>query len=174
MISKSCDVPTKSVTSLFYAILSHHTSEHAPKPCSPRSHWRCRPWNRRGRASNRQWDTKLEQPRQQKWNVCLSVSHQADGILHGEGSPSGSHCSSIPWRRLSLKWSISVLGGPWRVRKWGGAMPITTFADGAKKQKQDVMSDMSPNDLSKWPNGAHIQPGHSELVLWVPLSGISL
>ena len=114
MRRKSCDVPTKSLTALFYAILSHHTSEHGPKPCSPWPHWRCRPWNRRGRASNRRWDTKLREPRQQKWTMCPSVSHQEDAILHGEGSPSGSHCSSAPWRRL--KWSIGVLGGPWRAK----------------------------------------------------------
>ena len=166
MRRKSCDVPAKSLTTLFYAILSHHTSEHEPKPCSPRPHWCCRPWNCRGRASNRRWDTKLEQPRQQKWNKCPSVSHQEDGILHGEGSPSGSHCSSGPWR--GLKWSIGVLGGPWRAKmRW-----ITTFADCVKKWKPDVLSDMGPNDLSKCPNGAHTRPGHPEQALWVPICGI--
>ena len=123
MRSKSCDVPTKSITSLFYAIPSHHTSEHGPKPCSPRPHCRCRPWNRRGRASNRRWDTKLEQSRQQTWNMCPSVSHQEDGILHGEGFPSGSHCSSAPWRNGQLA-SFKTPDA----QKWRGSMPITTFA----------------------------------------------
>ena len=100
--------------------LPFHFMRSLAKPCSPRPHWRCRPWNRRGRTSNRRWDRKLEQPRQQKWNKCPSVSHPEDGILHGEGSPSGSHCSSGPWR--GLKWSIGVLGGPWHAKmRWNDA-----------------------------------------------------
>ena len=170
MRRKSWDVPTKSVTSLFYVIPSHHTSEHGPMSCSPWPNWRCRPWNCRGRASNRQWDTELEQPRQQKWNMCSSVSHQEDSILHCEGSPSGSHCSSGPWR--GLKWSIGVLGGPWRAKmRWIDAdHNFCGLREKTKTGRSVWHGSQRSLEMTQW--CPYSTCGHPEQPLWVPLNGI--
>ena len=79
--------------------------------------------------------------------MCLSASHQADGVLHGEDLPllaliaSRRHGGAENGRKGSLAASDA--------RKGGGAMSIATFADGAKKKKKDVLSDTGPNDHSK-------------------------
>ena len=75
-----------------------------------------------------------------------SVSHQADGVLHGEGLPlllliaSRRHGGAENGRKGSLAASDA--------RKGGGGIPDTTFADGAKKKEKDVLCDIGPND---WP-----------------------